>query len=43
MAIEEGLAALQALAQAAGVGEVAVVYEVDAQRGVDKERLRLLR
>ena len=43
MAVEEGLAALQALAQAARIGEVAVVDEVDAQRGVDEERLRLLR
>ncbi len=43
VAVEEGLAALEASAQLLGVGQVAVVDEVHAQRGVDEERLCLLR
>ncbi len=43
MAAEEGLAALQRLAELVHIGQVAVVDEVDAERRVDKEGLRLLR
>jgi hypothetical protein len=42
VAAEEGLAALQRLTELVHVGQVAVVDEVDAERRVDKEGLRLL-
>ena len=42
MAVEEGRGALQHLPQLVCVGDVAVVDQVDAKRGVDKEGLRFL-
>ncbi len=41
MAVEEGLARVERRAQGVRVGQVSVVDQVDAQRGIDEERLRL--
>ncbi len=43
VAVEKGLAALQRQPQVLHVGQVAIVDEVNAQRRIDKKRLRLLR
>ncbi len=40
VAVEEGGGGVEQLAQLVGVGQVAVVDQVDAQRGVDKEGLQ---
>ena len=42
VAVEEGGGGVEQLPQLVGVGQVAVVDEVDAERGVDEEGLRLL-